>query len=299
MLSGVVLVYGCTKTQNQSGSSSSSLTLDAYAQFSTDQTKSPYYGDTVLYIQGSSASNYLFRPVKDLGAGTYVSWPTGLFIDKETGVIDASQSEQGARYNVGFVKAGTRDTVFSQVILAGITYADGVYMMNTTDSLLHPTYISNAVSSGRFDEFSPMGSTASNEHLMVATTDGSINLTNSLRQGLFGASPENGATKLITIYYRLNDQSQMALQKSSVLVHYYETLEDVPADLLALCQMGRSAMPEIAMQTEKGGVETNAVSTPPKGGTTTTTTAKPAAAPAPAPVAPRPPQIVIVNTGHH
>ncbi len=78
--------------------------------------------------------------------------------------------------------------------------------------------------------------------LNVSSTDGSINLANSVRQGLFGSNPHNGDTKAVSIYYRLGDASRHSLLKSTVIIHYYNTLADVPVTLLASCQASQQAI---------------------------------------------------------
>jgi subtilase family serine protease len=140
--------------------------------------------------------------------------------------------------------------------------------------------------------------------LDVSATDGSINLANSVRQGLFGSNPHNGDTKEIPIYYRLGDASRHSLMKSTVIVHYYNTLADVPVALLASCQASQQAFTGhgAVLSTETDAVETDGgpisrpITTPTVTGTTPTTGVKAAAVAAP--VAPRPPQVVLVVKGH-
>jgi hypothetical protein len=269
-------------------------------------------------VQGSDRSSYLFSPVNTLGSGKYVAWPSGLTIDEQTGVIDISQSEPGARYNVGFIKAGTADTIYNQVTLAGITYPDGIYFMDSEDSVLVPYYNSGSYSrwsssiwsSGNkqssslsgsdgnsvFDEAGPTGLTAGDQQLDVNTANGSLNLKNSIRSGLFGKTPQNGDNRKISIYYRVNDDSKMNLQKTSVILRYYNTLADVPADLANACLSSQQTLSRSLSHPDSlnAGNITVYATTP-----TTTTAAKSTPTMAPAPTTPRPPQLVIVNTGHH
>lgn len=269
-----VIFAGCSKSLSHSDVVANNPT----ATFTTDITRSPNYGESTLYIQGGSSQ---FKPVNTLGAGSYVAWPAGITIDRNTGVIDASKTEPGSRYNVGFVSSVTGDTAYNQVIIAGVTYADGIYALDSKDSILRPYYNANSASLAAGTVLS-----ASGEGLNVSSTDGSINLGNSLRQGLFGSNPQNGDTKEIPVYYRLNDQSKGSLMRTTVNVHYYNTLADVPASLVSTTQTSREAFAGRGAFLSDGVLERPATLTPP-----TTTTAS-------APVTPRPPQVVLVVKGH-
>jgi hypothetical protein len=311
----------CSKSNSHSDVVASG-TIATPATFTTDVTKSPYYGNSILYVQGNAAAAYQFTPVNSLGSGTYVTWPAGLTIDPKTGIIDASKSEPGSRYNVGFVSAATGDTAYNQVIIDGITYADGIYALDSKDSVLQPYYNTSSVTpwmtdsresafigggnshGPRFDAPVAGVLSANDQGLNVSTTDGSINLANSVRQGLFGSNPQNGDTKEVPIYYRLGDASRHSLLRSTVIVHYYNTLADVPADLLATCQASQQAFTgqgAVLSTGSDGDVETDGAPIPIRSAgatptsTTPTTGTKAAVA---APVAPRPPQVVLVVKGH-
>jgi hypothetical protein len=303
-----VIAVSCSKSNSHSDVAANG-TIATNATFTTDVTKSPFYGDSILYVRGDEASAYQFKPTNSLGTGTYVAWPAGLTIDPKTGIIDASKSEPGSRYNVGFVSAATGDTAYNQVIFDGMTYVDGVYALDSKDSVLSPYDNMSAVtpwsSDGKAAAFvggyshsflfdSPLAGvlSANEQGLNVSTTDGSINLANSVRQGLFGSNPQNGDTKEIPIYYRLGDASGHSLLKSTVIVHYYNTLADVPVALLAACQASQQAFTgqSATFATEFDAVETAATGTPPATGTKAAAVA--------APVAPRPPQVVLVVKGH-
>jgi hypothetical protein len=269
-----VIFAGCNKSLSHSDVVANNPT----ATFTTDITKSPSYGESTLYVQGGSSQ---FKPVNTLGAGNYVAWPAGITIDRNTGVIDASKTEPGSRYNVGFVSTVTGDTAYNQVIIAGVTYADGIYALDSKDSIVRPYYNANSASLATGTVLS-----ASGEGLNVSSTDGSINLGNSLRQGLFGSNPQNGDTKEIPVYYRLNDQSNGSLMRSTVIVHYYNTLADVPASLVSTTKTSREAFTGRGAFLNDRPLGSSAALNPP-----TTTTAS-------APVTPRPPQVVLVVKGH-
>jgi hypothetical protein len=319
-----LLLFGCSKSLTHSDKGLSSSTQPA-SYFTADPSQAPFYGDSILYVQGTGRSAYLAEPVNSLGSGKFVAWPKGLTIDENTGEIDMLQSEPGSRYNVGFVNPVTGDTAYGQVILAGITYPDGVYFVHSTDSALAPYY--NASSTGSwlaggakqateqhgggeqgggtinasFDEDGPGGPGAASQHLIVDGGNGTLNLKASMEQGLFGSNPQNGDNKEISIYYRLNDKSQMALQKTKVIVYYFNTLADVPQSLVDVCLYSQNAFRQTQHQTKTTTGVVNPAPAPVSGTATSDggskTAAKPAPVPPPAP--PRPPMVILVNTGHH
>jgi hypothetical protein len=251
------------------------------------------YEDSILYVQGTGRAAYLFKPINTLVNGSFVAWPKGLTIDPYTGEIDVLQSEPGSRYNIGFVDARTGDTAYRQIILAGVTYPDGIYYVNATNPVVRPYYNASATASwssnSTFDD-GPEGARAVNQKLLVNTDNGVIDLRKSMQQGLFGDNPQNGDSREIPIYFRLNDKSRMNLLKTSVIVHYYNTLADVPQDLIAACLYSQTAFGTAPMP----ATTTEATAAAP---VTTPTTAKTGKATPPAP--PRPPQIIIVASGHH
>jgi hypothetical protein len=192
------------------------------------------------------------QPVNNAGIqGTYLSWPEGLKINRNNGAINLSQSETGVRYNIAFIKKGTADTCVSQLIVGGLTYLDAIYVLDQHDTLAMPVFNAdplgpsvcdvsddtdypdnNANGNNRcsFDE-SPPGQRANDMKLRVRTKSGIINLKKSVADGLFGANPKNGASKMVHIKYSLNDASQKALQQLNVHVMYYDKLSGIPTSV--------------------------------------------------------------------
>jgi hypothetical protein len=212
----------------------------------------PNYGDSIVYIKPKSGGDFIANPVNNIGIdGTYFSWPEGLKINRNTGAINLSQSETGVRYNIAFIKKGTTDTCVSQLIVGGLTYMDGIYVLDQHDTLAKPIFNANPLSSpicdasddsdypdnngnGNnkcvFDDDSP-GHRANDQKLRVRTKSGIINLKKSVEDGLFGKNPKNGDSKKVQIRYGLNDVSQKASQKITVQVMYYDKLSNVPTAL--------------------------------------------------------------------
>jgi hypothetical protein len=291
-----VLLSGCSKSLTHTGSDlSTGTSYQPSSILTTDASLSPSYGDSILYVQGAGRSAYLFKPVNMLLNGTFVSWPKGLAIDPVSGEIDVLQSEPGARYNVGFVNAATGDTAYRQVILAGITYQDGIYDLSSANTTLQPYFNADAAAPGAASSLFDEEGIAGSQKLIVNTQNGAIDLKASVEQGLFGDQPPNGDSREVSIYYRLNDQSHMSLLKTTIEVYYYNTISDVPLAMIETCRYSQSAFRHTSSHPEL---------TEGTGGSTTTTSGGTAPvtkpAPVPAPPAPaRPPQVIIVNAGHH
>ncbi|WP_205509884.1 hypothetical protein [Longitalea arenae] len=212
----------------------------------------PNYGDSIVFTKPRNGGDKFVEPLNNAGVqGTYLSWPEGLKINRNTGAINVSQSESGVRYNIAFIKKGTQDTCVSQLIVAGMTYLDHIFVLDQHDTLAKPIFNanpfgasicdasddtdypdnnSNGNSRCSFDDAAP-GSKANDQHLRVRSTSGIINLKRSVAEGLFGTSPRNGATRIIPIEYKLNDASQRAVQRLSVQVIYYDKASNIPLSL--------------------------------------------------------------------
>src|SRR5262245_14353461 len=66
----------------------------------------PDYGTKVICPSWRGPHNdHKVKPKNDPGPGLYFAWPTGLLIDANTGEINVTQSETGAKYIIGFIPA--------------------------------------------------------------------------------------------------------------------------------------------------------------------------------------------------
>jgi len=115
------------------------------------------------------------------------------------------------------------------VVLSGITFRDYFYILANGDSVAHPVYNASEsrvlpVSGSNFDD----DNLANTGGCAVRTDNGSINLAESIRKGVFGANPKNDDQKTIEIKYRINDASGKSQNKLKVLLYWYETMADVP-----------------------------------------------------------------------
>ncbi|MES1222946.1 MAG: hypothetical protein ABUT20_46065 [Bacteroidota bacterium] len=192
------------------------------------------YGDSIVYLKTQS-SDYIVYPTVQK-AGTYTGFPEGIEIDASTGAINVSKSETGLRYLITY-KSPTGDTSTTKVVLSGITFKDQLYYLSENDTVAMPIYnasVSRVVplSGSSFDE----GNNANSGGCSVKTTDGQINLAQTVRNGVFGTVPTNDAKQEFDILYRLNDQSNKSLNKLRVKVYYYETINDLTPDLIQTLQ---------------------------------------------------------------
>lgn len=188
------------------------------------------YGDSILYTQNQVA-DYIVPVVQQPSvAGTYSAFPEGIDINTQTGAINVSKSEIGLRYRVSFAPTGSTDSIHTIVLLAGINYLDGFYKLNTADSILRPVYNGTksnqvpGISNGTvFDEGSGCNSAGCN----VNTSDGTINLAQTVRNGVFGSTPQNNVRQEFTMNYRINDKSGKALNTLKVKLYYYKSQADI------------------------------------------------------------------------
>lgn len=238
------------------------------ATFNFNCADSPVYEDSVLCARYRGPGRDCFaRPLNRLSVGKYYSWPVGLVMDPNTGVINVTQSEGGVRYVVGFVKEGTTDTCHTKVIISGIHYKDNIYVLALNDTLAIPYFDANPLSispcgssddtdypgysavsgninceydddedddngNGPLDEPLP-GEQANDQNVRVRTKTGVINLKKTLADGAFGLFPVNGTIKDVKINYRLADCSLKALRSIRIRLIYYQKKSDIPPSLMA------------------------------------------------------------------
>lgn len=199
----------------------------------------PSYGDSVIFLQPTSpGQDYVVQPVNNPGPGKYFSWPEGMVIDPNTGAINVSQSETGVRYNVGFVKEAG-DTCLQTLILGGAAYVDSVYVMADDQTKANPYYNANiflppVCTGGSGCQYDVTGE-AARKRISIDRQTGIIDLKQTYNNGVFsllGLIPLDGTSVDATIYYRLNDRSNMALQKTTLTLMFYNRKRDIPPSLL-------------------------------------------------------------------
>lgn len=192
------------------------------------------YGDSIIYLKAQS-QDYIVYPTEHR-AGTYYGFPEGIEIDDDTGEINVSKSETGLRYRIAHISPDG-DTSQTYIVLSGITYFDKFYNLSLGDSIAGPVYNANEnrplpLSGSVFDS----DNTANSGGCSVKTTDGKINLAETVRNGVFGTVPTNDAAREFDIVYKLNDNSGKATNKIRVKLYYYNSMADVAPDLLQILQ---------------------------------------------------------------
>lgn len=205
----------------------------------------PIYGDTIIFPQPTNGSDYIFNVVNSPGTGKYVVWPQGMVYDSLTGAINVTRSETGMQYVVGFIKDGTTDTCLSTLVIGGASYMDSVYVLEGGSGKAEPYFDANiylpSVCSqpGNSCSFDVTGSAAADKVVMDKST-GIIDLKKTLDGpggllsiGAFGLLPQNGAAFTTRIYYKLNDQSNQALQHIDVQFGYFYNRSAVGPALLS------------------------------------------------------------------
>ena len=216
------------------------------------------YGDSILYLNPSG--NNIVYPLTTR-AGTYSGFPDGIEIDEFTGAIKLENCETGLRYLVTHTALdGTKTT--TKVVVSGITFTDHFYRLSTGDSIANPVYNASTsrilpLNGSSFDE----GNIANSGGCAVKTNNGTINLSESVRNGIFGSNPSNDDKREFEIKYRINDGSGKSLNKLKVLLYWYNTMADVPQylwDILndrttqgVFLRNGNNANTEIAGRTEQ------------------------------------------------
>jgi len=192
----------------------------------------PIYGDTIIFTQPTAAGqDYIFNPVNSPGTGKYFAWPQGMVIDSITGAIDLTKSETGMQYAIGFVKNGTTDTCLQKLIVGGAAYMDSIYILADGQTQAVPYFEANpylpSPCSGGGCSFDVTGSAAAKK-VIVNTSSGVIDLQKTLNGtgllgGAFGLLPVSGSSITADIYYKLNDASNLALERITVQLEYYDS----------------------------------------------------------------------------
>jgi hypothetical protein len=201
------------------------------------------YGDSVYYIN-SQAADYIISP-RQTQSGEYLSWPQGIDIDSKTGDININKSETGLRYQITFVPDGTTDSVSTMIVISGINFLDGFYRLNTADSVIRPIYNGNAneaipgVNDGSvFD----VGSGCNKAGCNVNTSLGSINLAQTVRNGVFGVIPNNNDRQQFQLNYRINDKSGETLNTLQIKIYYFDSLGAVSQEAFDIINSRQGAI---------------------------------------------------------
>jgi hypothetical protein len=203
-------------------------------------SNAPNYGDSIVYPQPNSSGNYVYPQNNQGQAGTYLSWPGGLVMDSQTGIIDLSASQTGQRYSVGFVLNGSKDTCLAPLIVAGASYMDSVYVLSDSDTTSTPYFNANPLAGSPCQANSGPGKGCQFDYndyakwqgVIVDKKTGYIDLKNTTKKINFNTLI-NGQYLITRIYYKLNDNSNNAPQMIQLKLIYYTHKSDIPPALLA------------------------------------------------------------------
>lgn len=191
------------------------------------------YGDSILYVK-NQATDYIVAPAETMPAGSFEGFPEGIEIDDVTGAINVSKSETGLRYRITFTEAATGKTTTTIVLISGINYFDKIYNLSSADTLALPVYnasVSRTVpTNSNFDD----DNSCNGVGVAVNKENAVINLAETIRNGVFGATPKNGEIKEVDLKYRVNDGSGKSLNVLKVKLYYYNTAADIDPAYLQL-----------------------------------------------------------------
>lgn len=198
------------------------------------------YGDTIFYVR--EGVDYKVLP-ENMLEGTFRSLPEGLAIDPNTGEIDINASETGLKYKIILENQALQKACTYTLTIGGINYIDSPFVLDQGETLVTPTY--NSSISGvtpcamedhqeecHFDVKGPNGNRISDLGIAIDEQNGAIDLRQTVINEFFGQNPTNGKEIDVEMYYRLPDESDGALNSISLRFFYFETMGDVPRELI-------------------------------------------------------------------
>jgi hypothetical protein len=190
-----------------------------------------YYGDEVFYRNEEQAGK-LVHPAAQLGQlkGLFTAEPAGLHLNNTTGAIDINKSDAGVQYTVTYVSSDNKTTAQTSVLVSGIYYLPEIYDLSDGNYTVTPVYNKDkklAIPQGSaFDVPNPNTlASARDAGLGVDPITGKLDLKKLTDTGKMSY----GDTKDFTIYYRLKDGSNSALNSIKIRVMRVKTDADIPA----------------------------------------------------------------------
>ncbi len=235
------------------------------------------YGDTLFFLKNQSG-NYNISPVsKPNATGYFKSIPYGLVLDSITGIINVTQSETGLRYKIFYVSPAGAALDSVKLVISGVDYKDQIIRIAQTPNAYDtafPIYnarpeISLPCSDDDddddqlciFDETDLDNdgnddiAGAIQDKFLIDIKTGTIDAEASFHAGVFGSSsPANGVVKDFLFYYRLQDASNMALNKLTVRLYHYKKVTDIPQALLDTLNYRNNLAGQVNSRTGNAGV---------------------------------------------
>lgn len=198
------------------------------------------YPDTIFYIDATQI--VLVSPISNAN-GSFSAIPDGLAIDPNTGTIDVNSSETGLKYKITFTPEGSASSCETFVTIGGVNYLDGIYVLDQNQTLAGPIYNgipglplpcpdgNSSDNSCDFDADNPTGQLLEDLGFEISSK-GVFDLLETVENETFGAIPVNGEVLDVELYYELPDLSGLALNKIPLRFFYFETVADIPQNLL-------------------------------------------------------------------
>ncbi|WP_194777983.1 hypothetical protein [Pararhodonellum marinum] len=214
------------------------------------------YADTLYFI--NIESEQIIAPTNEL-SGTFEGFPEGLELDSITGAIDINKSETGLRYRIEFKPSNDAPACSYFLTIAGINYLDEIFVLDQGERFARAIYNGNQDGivpcededdddddddddedddedddddSCKFDIDGPDGNKLADFGVSVDHDTGDIDMLETLEDETFGETPINGDARDFTLYYRVSDESLSALNKIDIRLFYFETMADVPQELI-------------------------------------------------------------------
>jgi hypothetical protein len=201
------------------------------------------YGDSIFYLKNQTG-DYIVFP-NQMQTGRYYGFPEGLDLDGNSGAINISKSETGLRYRISFIPDGSTDSSQTIIVISGINFRDGFYKLTTADSVIKPLYnanLSSAVPGVHNGSAFDIGSGCNTAGCNVDFAAGSINLAQTVRNGVFGAIPTNNDRHEFDLNYEINDQSGKAPNTIRVKLYYFNSIADVTQEVYDIINSREGAL---------------------------------------------------------
>ncbi len=206
-----------------------------------------YRGDGPVFRPTDPSASFFITPTfeGEVREGRFTVEPEGLDIDTQTGVVNINTSETGVQYYIRFVSTDGRIACETSIVIGGIDYLDRVYVLEDNEFEAVPIVdgINEEVRSvkGFFDEAAlfelELGQgqpSAASRGLTINNTTGVIDLrqtVDNFREE--GVDLTEEFTREFEIFYTLEQQPTF-LNSLRVQIFYYETVSDIPPELIAL-----------------------------------------------------------------
>jgi len=202
------------------------------------KTSTEIYADSVFYVQNSN--DYFINPVIT-GQGTFTSFPDGLNIDNNTGLINVNKSETGLKYKITFTPAGSGSVLTSYIVISGINYSDKIYNLSLGDSIAVPVYNADhnlaLPGTNNGNSFDQSGG-CKNAGIVVGSTNGTINLAQTIKNQVI----DTGSTAQVKLVYSIADNSNKAPNGLEVKIYFYRTVSQIPQYLTDLINQRKTTI---------------------------------------------------------